>query len=65
VVRGIVVHEHNAQLVREAGVELNTHAMEKEYNDRRQAILLRWKRLMVGLLTKARIDREYGSDEDK
>jgi xeroderma pigmentosum group C-complementing protein len=64
-VRGIVVHEHNAQLVREAGVELNKHALEKEYNDRRQAILLRWKRLMVGLLTKARIDREYGSDEDK
>lgn len=64
-VRGIVVHEHNAQLVREAGVEVHSHAIEQECQDRRHSILLRWKRLMVGLLTKDRIEREYGSDDNE
>jgi len=62
-IRGIVVHAHNAPLIREAGAEVQHHAVEKEHEDRRQAVLLRWKRLMVGLLTKERLDREYGSDE--
>lgn len=61
---GIVVHQHNEELIRAAGVEVASHAIEQEHNDRRQAILLRWKRLMVGLLTKARLDREYGSESE-
>jgi xeroderma pigmentosum group C-complementing protein len=63
-IRGIVVHQHNEQLVREAGMEVTSHAMQQEHDDRRKAIHLRWKRLMVGLLTKARVEREYGDDEE-
>lgn len=62
-IRGIVVHAHNEQIIREAGAEVSSHAIEQEHENRRQAILLRWKRLMVGLLTKERLDREYGSEE--
>ena len=63
-VRGIVVHEHNEQLIREAGVEVQNFQVEKECNDRRRYLLLQWKRLMVGLLTKDRLDREYGGEDE-
>jgi xeroderma pigmentosum group C-complementing protein len=63
-IRGVVVHQHNEQLLREAGMEVTSHAMQQEHDDRRKAIHLRWKRLMVGLLTKARVEREYGDDEE-
>ena len=61
-VRGIVVHEHNEQLIREAGTEVQSFEAEQACNDRRRFILLQWKRLMVGLLTKDRLEREYGND---
>ena len=33
---------------------------------REKEILLRWKRLLVGVLTKDRLEREYGdNDEDE
>jgi xeroderma pigmentosum group C-complementing protein len=63
-VRGIVVHEHNAQIIREAGVEVQSYEIEQECNDRRRSLLLSWKRLMVGLLTKDRLDREYGQEKE-
>ena len=59
-IRGIVVHDHNAALLREAYVEWEGHAAEKERDDRRRNILKKWKRLVVGILTKERLDREYG-----
>lgn len=62
-VRGIVVHEHNALLLREASAEVVSQSIEDEHNNRQKAIYAKWKRLIVGVLTKARLEREYGSDE--
>lgn len=59
-IRGIVVHQHNEQLIREANVEVTSHAIENENENRRKAIYHKWKRLLVGLLTKDRVEREYG-----
>jgi xeroderma pigmentosum group C-complementing protein len=59
-IRGIVVHQHNSGLIREAGVEVMSHAREEEEKTRRRAVDLRWKKLMVGLLTKDRLEKEYG-----
>eukprot|EP01083_Nonionella_stella_P090218 252047_1 len=59
-IRGIVVHDHDVALLREAYVEWESHAAEKERTDRRNEILKRWKRLVVGMLTKDRLEREYG-----
>lgn len=59
-IRGIVVHDQNVELLREASVEWESHAVEVENQERRFAILRRWKRLVVGMLTKERLDREYG-----
>jgi Rad4 beta-hairpin domain 3/Rad4 beta-hairpin domain 1/Rad4 beta-hairpin domain 2 len=61
-IRGIVVHQHNEQMVREAGIERRRQERERAEAERRRSILLLWKRLMVGLLTKERLDREYGND---
>ncbi len=59
-IRGIVVHDHNVALMREASIEWESHAVEVEHMERQDAILRRWKRLVVGILTKERLDREYG-----
>lgn len=59
-IRGIVVHAHNESILREAGVEVSNILLEEEYNERRKRICLRWKKLMTGLLTKERVEREYG-----
>jgi Rad4 beta-hairpin domain 3/Rad4 beta-hairpin domain 1 len=64
-VRGIVVHAHNEQLIREAGAEVHSFEVEQACSDRRRFLLLQWKRLMVGLLTKDRLEREYGNDDNK
>lgn len=60
IVRGIVVHDHNVTLIREASVEMQSFTIEKEIQDKRNAVIHRWKRLVVGLLTKERLDRAYG-----
>ena len=59
-IRGIVVHDHNVGLIREAAIEWESHVVEKERNERRKEVLKKWKRLVVGLLTKERLEREYG-----
>eukprot|EP00536_Pseudo-nitzschia_multiseries_P017984 jgi/Psemu1/227307/e_gw1.2009.6.1 len=65
-IRGIVVHEHNEELLREAHAGMADHLRKEEEEKREKAILLRWKRLLVGVLTKDRLEREYGDeDEDK
>jgi xeroderma pigmentosum group C-complementing protein len=59
-ISGIVVHEHNADLVREAMREVSQYEILNEEEKRRKAVLQRWKKIMVGLLLKERIEREYG-----
>jgi hypothetical protein len=59
-IRGIVVHDHNAALIREASFEWESHTAEREIAARQDEILTRWKRLVLGMLTKERLDRDYG-----
>jgi xeroderma pigmentosum group C-complementing protein len=59
-VRGIVVHEHNGLLLREAGVEVVRHAEHTDAEKRRKVVFRRWKKLLNGLLTKDRLELEYG-----
>lgn len=59
-IRGIVVHDHNVDLLREASVEVHSKAIEDENENRRKAIYTKWKKLLVGALTKDRLEREYG-----
>jgi xeroderma pigmentosum group C-complementing protein len=60
-IKGIVVHCHNVGLIREASVEWESHVAEKESRERQKQVVKRWKRLVVGLLTKERLERDYGS----
>jgi xeroderma pigmentosum group C-complementing protein len=60
-IRGIVVHDHNVTLIREASIEWESHVAEKERDERRKEVLKKWKRLVVGLLTKERLERDYGN----
>jgi Rad4 beta-hairpin domain 3/Rad4 transglutaminase-like domain/Rad4 beta-hairpin domain 1/Rad4 beta-hairpin domain 2 len=64
-IRGIVVHKHNERLIREAAVEWQNHEAEVNDAKRRKTVLSRWKRLMVGLLTKERLDIEYGGEDEE
>jgi xeroderma pigmentosum group C-complementing protein len=59
-IRGIVVHAHNEVLLREAGVEVTIHAEKMDSEKRRHIVFRRWKKLLNGLLTKDRLDAEYG-----
>ena len=59
-IRGIVTHDHNVALLREAYVEWESHIVEVEREEKKKEILKKWKRLVVGILTKDRLDREYG-----
>uniref|UniRef100_A0A7S0GG90 Rad4 beta-hairpin domain-containing protein n=1 Tax=Proboscia inermis TaxID=420281 RepID=A0A7S0GG90_9STRA len=59
-IKGIVVHEHNAILLREAHAEWNDHALEQEEHKRKSEIYKGWRRLVIGLRTKQRLEKEYG-----
>jgi hypothetical protein len=59
-VRGIVVHNHNVELLNEAYLEYQSQLVESEVETRREEILKKWKRLIVGILTKDRLDKAYG-----
>ena len=61
-IRGIVVHEHNAELLREAHTEWESQQVELEHTERRRRVHRRWKRLILGMQTKERLDREYGGE---
>jgi len=61
-IRGIVVHAHNTELLNEAFTEWESQSLEQEHKKRQTEIHRRWKRLVVGLLTKERLDREYGGE---
>lgn len=62
-IRGIVVHEHNADLLREAHVEMASQLIEEEHESKQQSVYQKWKRLLVGVLTKDRLDKAYGHDD--
>mmetsp|Transcript_4866 Transcript_4866/g.6302 ORF Transcript_4866/g.6302 Transcript_4866/m.6302 type:complete len:903 (+) Transcript_4866:75-2783(+) len=62
-IRGIVVHEHNVELLQEAHTEFESQTVEIAFKQRQQAIYRRWKRLIVGITTKDRLEREYVNDE--
>jgi len=63
-IRGIVVHEHNEELLCEAHAEMSDFLLQQEHDDKKHSILLKWKRLLVGILTKDRLEREYGDDDN-
>ena len=58
-IRGIAVHNHNVELLNEAYFEYESQQVEAEVESRRRAFLKKWKRLVVGILTKDRLDRAY------
>ncbi len=62
---GIVVHEHNADLVQEAIREVSQYEILNEEEKRRKTVLQRWKKIMVGLLLKERIERQYGNPDNE
>jgi len=59
-IRGIVVHEHNVELLNEAYLEYQSQQVESEVEARRQSVLKKWERLVQGILVKDRLDRAYG-----
>lgn len=59
-IRGVVVHEHNVDLLKCARSEFMSGQLEREHEKRAERIRKRWKKLIVGLLTRERIEREYG-----
>mmetsp|Transcript_6881 Transcript_6881/g.7863 ORF Transcript_6881/g.7863 Transcript_6881/m.7863 type:complete len:1072 (-) Transcript_6881:1276-4491(-) len=63
-IRGIVVHEHNEELLCEAHAEMSDFLLQQEHDSKKHSILLKWKRLLVGILTKDRLEREYGDDNN-
>ena len=62
-IRGIVVHEHNAELLHEAHMEMASQMLEQSHENHQHEVFKKWKRLLVGVLTKERLDRTYGDDE--
>ena len=60
-ISGIVVHQHNEDLLREAHVEMASNWLEQNHENQQKAILTRWKRLLVGVLVKEELDQAYGS----
>ena len=58
--QGVVVHEHNANLLQEASNEVAAQREDEEEKARTRAIYAKWKRLLVGVLTEDRLEREYG-----
>ena len=63
-VRGIVVHQHNQILLQEAYEEYQGSLIEKQYEKKQRDIYARWKRLIFGIVTKDRLEREYGDEDD-
>jgi len=61
-IRGIVVHHHNADLLREAHTEWESEAVEIGYRKRQELIHFRWRRIVMGIMTKDRLEREYAKD---
>lgn len=63
-IRGIVAHAHNVELLREAYAEYQSEALESEIGKNQHQNDKKWKKLIVGMLTKDRLEREYGKERD-
>jgi len=61
-IRGIVVHTHNEELVRSAVAEVSQFEEADRVEKWRNKVMKRWKKLMLGLLTQDRLEREYGDE---
>jgi len=61
-IRGIVVHEHNAEILMEAHTEYESQLVEQDHQEKQRNIYKRWKRLIVGMMTQDRLDKEYAND---
>jgi len=61
-IRGIVIHQHNADMLREAHTEWESQTVEIEYRKHQEKIHLRWRRIVIGIMTKERLEREYAKD---
>ena len=59
VIRGIVVHAQNEEILQEAKFEIQSLDLQQQQQKRTKAVYNRWKRLILGLLTKDRLEREY------
>ena len=58
-IKGIVVHEHNVELLLEAHTEWESQNLEKTHRYRHREVCKRWKKIIFGLLTKERLEKEY------
>ena len=58
--RGIVVHEHNAAIIEQAADQIDQHNLEQDEKERQLVVCKLWKKLMVGILVKQRVTRDYG-----
>lgn len=63
-IRGIVVHNHNEVLLREAHTEAWQYAQDEAHARRQAELYQKWKKLLTGLLIKDRLEREYGDNGD-
>ena len=61
-IEGIVVHEHNSELLLEAHIECESQTIEREVNEHQKSIYRKWRRLITGILTADRLKREYGNE---
>jgi xeroderma pigmentosum group C-complementing protein len=63
-IRGIIVHQHNVELLKEAFVGFDNYSKQQEAEAQQKRILHRWKKLIQGALLQDRIQREYGQSDE-
>jgi xeroderma pigmentosum group C-complementing protein len=61
VVEGIVVAEENEEMVLDAWREDEQIRLEKEAAKKEKEVLARWKKFLVGLRIRQRINQVYGT----
>jgi xeroderma pigmentosum group C-complementing protein len=59
VVNGIIIAEENKAMLMEAYYASETMAVEKEMQKRKERCLKRWKKLIIGLRLRSRLQGEY------
>ena len=40
-----------------------SHLLEQSHENHQQSVYKKWKRILVGVLTKDRLEREYGGED--
>lgn len=64
VINGVVVAEENRQILLEAWEEHDQNETMKAIAKQEKESVLRWRKLIKGLLIKARLDSEYSKDNN-